>query len=381
METLNKEARQRVMKDIILKLHEGLSAEAAKERFEKEVGNVTSSEIAEIEQGLIDESLSPEELKKFCNVHALIFQSALEKAAVQETSPSHPVYLFKLENREIEKVVDSLKKAAEKGKTGALPALKKELQNLLLKLRGIEKHYERKEQLLFPFLEKKGFMGPSKVMWGKDNEIRDMLKKALKGLDEIDSPGRFAAYKKDTLDPLAEEVPGMIFKEENILFPTSLEKLDAADWVEILRESGDIGYVFIETPAETTGTGACEWKLSVVSAGDYVVWLIENPLGEEITVELRKFHEKGRPGNGKKLSFQGSNKRRVPSKYTVPALAQIPDDITPANTALIVKYTVRVTSNSGSHDTDPELQVDPPPDSMLGRLRPAPLVHVAPSQR
>ena len=252
METLNKEARQRVMKDIILKLHEGLSAEAAKERFEKEVGNVTSSEIAEIEQGLIDEGLSPEEIKKFCNVHALIFQSALEKAAVQETSPSHPVYLFKLENREIEKVVDSLKKAAEKGKTGALPALKKELQNLLLKLRGIEKHYERKEQLLFPFLEKKGFMGPSKVMWGKDNEIRDMLKKALKGLDEIDSPGRFAAYKKDTLDPLAEEVPGMIFKEENILFPTSLEKLDAADWVEILRESGDIGYVFIETPAETT---------------------------------------------------------------------------------------------------------------------------------
>ncbi|OFW11973.1 MAG: hypothetical protein A3H96_21750 [Acidobacteria bacterium RIFCSPLOWO2_02_FULL_67_36] len=116
-------------------------------------------------------------------------------------------------------------------------------------------------------------------------------------------------------------------------------------------------------------------------AGDYVVWLIENPLGEEITVELRKFHEKGRPGNGKKLSFQGSNKRRVPSKYTVPALAQIPDDITPANTALIVKYTVRVTSNSGSHDTDPELQVDPPPDSMLGRLRLAPLLHVAPSQR
>ncbi|MFH1646427.1 MAG: DUF438 domain-containing protein [Chloroflexota bacterium] len=252
METLSKEAKQRVMKDIIVKLHEGLSAEAARERFEKEVGNVTSSEIAEIEQGLIDEGLSPEEIKKFCNVHALIFQSALEKAAVQETSPSHPVYLFKLENREIEKVVDSLKKAAEKGKAGALPALKKELQNLLLKLRGIEKHYERKEQLLFPFLEKKGFMGPSKVMWGKDNEIRDMLKKALKELDEIDSPGKFEAYKKDTLDPLAEEVPGMIFKEENILFPTSLEKLDAADWVEILRESGDIGYVFIETPAETT---------------------------------------------------------------------------------------------------------------------------------
>jgi PAS domain S-box-containing protein len=43
----------------------------------------------------------------------------------------------------------------------------------------------------------------------------------------------------------------LIFKEENILFPTSLEKLTINDWIEILGESGDIGYVFIEKPIET----------------------------------------------------------------------------------------------------------------------------------
>src|SRR3989304_1504786 len=114
MNTLNKEQKKQVMKDIILKLHDGLSAEEAKNRFEKEVGNVTSTEIAEIEQGLINDGLSPEEIKKFCNVHALIFQSALEQAGQEETSPYHPVYLFKLENREIEKMVDELKKGAAK---------------------------------------------------------------------------------------------------------------------------------------------------------------------------------------------------------------------------------------------------------------------------
>src|SRR3989304_4538185 len=112
MNTLNKEQKKQVMKDIILKLHDGLSAEEAKNRFEKEVGNVTSTEIAQIEQGLIDDGLSPEEIKKFCNVHALIFQSALEKAAAEETFPSHPVYLFRAENREIEKLLGSLKDAA-----------------------------------------------------------------------------------------------------------------------------------------------------------------------------------------------------------------------------------------------------------------------------
>ena len=108
-EQLSKDQKKEVLKDIILKLHEGLSIEAASERFEKEVGTISSVEIAEIEQELINEGLSPEEIKKFCNVHALLFKAALEKAPTQETSPSHPIFLFKLENREIEKIVDSIK--------------------------------------------------------------------------------------------------------------------------------------------------------------------------------------------------------------------------------------------------------------------------------
>jgi DUF438 domain-containing protein len=234
-------ARQAALKDIILKLHEGLTAEAARDRFEKEVGNVTSTEIAELEQGLLDEGLKPEEIKKFCNVHALIFRSALESVEMAETSPSHPVYLFRAENREIEKLLGALKRArAKKGLTA-----------LLTMLRGIATHYERKEQLLFPFLEKRNFTGPSKVMWGKDNEIRDLLKAAIAGLKDTPAE-KLDGFREKTLTPLVEEVRGMVFKEENILFPTALEKLDAADWVEILRESEEVGYVFIEKPAEAS---------------------------------------------------------------------------------------------------------------------------------
>jgi len=109
----NKQKKKEIMKDIIRKLHRGLTIEEAKERFEKEIGTTSSIEIAEMEQALINEGLSPEEIKKFCNVHALLFQSALEKSIIKETSPSHPVYLFKLENREIDKIADSLKKLKE----------------------------------------------------------------------------------------------------------------------------------------------------------------------------------------------------------------------------------------------------------------------------
>ena len=248
---VNKHARKETMKDIILKLHAGLSVDEAKERFEEEIGNISSTEIADIEQTLINEGLSPEEIKKFCNVHALIFQSALEKSASEETFPSHPVFLFKLENREIEKLVGSLKNTIEKGEEYGLNAFKEAIGGLLLKLKGIETHYERKEQLLFPYLEKQGFTGPSKVMWGKDKEIRDLLKTALAETDSINTLEAFDIYAKKALNPLIEEIEGMIFKEENILFPASLEKLSPGDWVEILRESDDIGYIFIEKPAET----------------------------------------------------------------------------------------------------------------------------------
>jgi PAS domain S-box-containing protein len=89
------------------------------------------------------------------------------------------------------------------------------------------------------------------VMWGKDNEVRDMLKASLAELGKVNTKADFGACVQNNLNPLLEEIEGMVFKEENILFPTSLEKLAPEDWVEILRESDDIGYIFIQKPAET----------------------------------------------------------------------------------------------------------------------------------
>ena len=50
------------------------------------------------------------------------------------------------------------------------------LISLLNQLIDVDKHYLRKEYLLFPYLERTGVTGPPKVMWGKHDEIRDLLK-------------------------------------------------------------------------------------------------------------------------------------------------------------------------------------------------------------
>lgn len=247
-EPTDKKARMKaVVKDIIMKLHRGATLEESKTRFEQEIGTITSSEIAEIEQSLINDGVSPDEIKKFCNVHALLFESILKKAAADTESPSHPVYLFKLENREIEKLAALLKDIIKNKDRSEVIRFEQSIRQVLEKLRGVDVHYTRKEQLLFPFLERYGFMGPSKVMWGKDNEIRALLKDAFAKIDALP----VAEYIKTCLNPLIEEIDGMIFKEENILFPSSLEKLSVQDWVAILKESSDVGYAYIEPPGDT----------------------------------------------------------------------------------------------------------------------------------
>ena len=241
--------KKEALKDIILNLHKGLPETAGRDRFEKEVGTVSSTEIAEMEQSLMDEGVSPDEIKKFCNVHALIFESALEKMTMQETSPSHPVHLFKEENRAAEKLVTGMQEAADSGKD--IDAVKRGITVGLRQLKEMEKHFDRKANLLFPYLEKHGFTGPSKVMWGKDNEIKTMLKQAINVIGAVNSREMLEEYKKIHLAPLIEEIKSMIFKEENILYPAAMEKLTPAEWVGILRESPEIGYAFITPPQAT----------------------------------------------------------------------------------------------------------------------------------
>lgn len=252
MTSRNFAEQKRVIRGIIKDLHQGLSLAEAKQRMEDEVGTISSLEIAEVEQSLIDEGMSPDEIKRFCNVHALLFESALQVDLTNEENPAHPVSLLKLENREIEKLTAALRELRKQAEAGQVAGFVREARVLLKRAQDLDLHYTKKEQLLFPFLEKYGFMGPSKVMWGKHNEIRDLQKQATAALNHVNTTVEVDAFVAELLNPLIDEVDGMIFKEENILFPAALEKLKADDWIEILKESDQVGYAYIRPHAETT---------------------------------------------------------------------------------------------------------------------------------
>lgn len=232
------ENKKKVVKNVLKKLTEGLNYNEARREVEEKIGTITSEELFEIEQSLINEGVKPEEIKRFCNVHAMLFENMFNKKVSDVDNPLHPISLFKRENREIEKMVEQIKDAFKDKDY-------QKTKKLLEELGKIDIHYQRKEQVLFPYLEKLQFFGPTQVMWGKDDEIRDLFKKCIENI-ESQKEDFFDKY----LNPFLEEVLSMIFKEENILFPTCLEKLSKDDWVKIFKESTEVGYVFIEPPKE-----------------------------------------------------------------------------------------------------------------------------------
>ncbi len=245
----NREHRQKVLREIIGELHEGKSVEEVKARFEETFSGISTAEIAALEEALIREGMPVSEIQRLCDVHAAILGTSIEEIHREEKPediPGHPIYTFRQENRRLEQLLaEQIKPNLATFMTGDSKEARLNLQKDLNLLWQVDKHYSRKENLVFPFMEKYGITAPPKVMWGVDDEIRATIKEAGRLLDED-------AVKKDLVKERIEEavsnIKEMIFKEESILFPMALETLTEEEWFEIATESAEIGYCLIEAP-------------------------------------------------------------------------------------------------------------------------------------
>ncbi len=236
--------RQTILKEIIKDLHIGKSVEEVKAQFEEAAGSISVAEISQLEQALMEEEGIPvEEVQRLCSVHSAVFKGSIEeihRSQKPEDQPGHPIHTFKIENKEIDLLVNFKLQLHYEWfeKEDSEQNILKLLEDLNLLL-DIDKHYSRKENLLFPYLEKYGIMGPTQVMWGVDDRIRAAIKAAKEKLTN------YSGEKQPVLDDLffvIQEVTDMIFKEENILFPMALQTLTEDEWVKIARESDEIGF-------------------------------------------------------------------------------------------------------------------------------------------
>jgi DUF438 domain-containing protein len=262
----NRRHKRELMKELIMELHQGKSVDEVKERFASLIEGVSPAEISAMEQSLIAQGLPVEEVQRLCDVHAAVFKGSLEEyhraAAAPQYASGHPVDTFKRENRQIEKLIeDSIIPAIESLKKSPDEEGKERLAKAFKQLWEIDKHYSRKENLLFPYLEKHGITAPPKVMWGVDDEIRDLIKQ-LMGPSEGSSPEKLVATAQVAINRVKE----MIYKEENILFPMALDTLTKEEWEQIAQESDDIGYCLYQP--EVVEQEASSQPAELISPGE-----------------------------------------------------------------------------------------------------------------
>ncbi len=244
----NSARRKEVLKKVLRQLHAGRSVEEVKADFAALLRDVGAAEITQIEQELIAEGMPMEEIKHLCDVHVALFRESLEAQASPETVPGHPVYTYLAENGAAARVLDRLEEAVEALRSGPDPVRVEEVRARLAELRQYEVHYLREENILFPFLEKHDFTGPSSVMWA----IHDDIRAAWKALDALlaegpgDDPAAFAARLDEVFRPMATAMRELFYKEEKILFPTALEKLSGEEWWQIRLQSPEVGYCYVQ---------------------------------------------------------------------------------------------------------------------------------------
>ncbi len=232
------EQKLAVIMDIKERFEDGkISLEEAQDELLDKVKQVTASEIAVIEQEI--KVLDDEDcLKKDIQEMVAIFDKVRQPVAF-DLAKDHPVKSYLLENDAIRQTVQQLSDLMQKQFDKAA------WQAAYDKLMAYKIHFSRKQNQLYSELERRGFDRPSKIMWTLDDYIRDAINAGhdlLKSGEVEKLIGHQKTLNADLLD--------LIGKEEEILYPTSLDMLTEDEFRQMRLGDDEIGYANIEKPTE-----------------------------------------------------------------------------------------------------------------------------------
>jgi DUF438 domain-containing protein len=266
--TDNSRQRQDHLKKLILELHKGADAENVRGQIARLIGQVPYGDVVAVEQELISEGLPTEEVLRLCDIHSAALRGQIDLSGMKAVPEGHPVHTFSEENRALEAVIAQIEAAFSElralSASGNPAPLLTKLLALFTSLWDVDKHYRRKENLVFPYLEKQGITGPPTVMWGKHDQIRDLLKGARDALLVAKGIGatEAAALIDLVFKPASEAVKDMIVKESQILFPLCLDVIEDSEWFEIAQHSPEIGFCLYDPQVEWVPQGAMKLELT-----------------------------------------------------------------------------------------------------------------------
>lgn len=227
-----------------------LSLAAAKAELKNRVKVLHPYEVA-----LIEQELKPE-VEDECRKEDIQGMIALFEDVLDRTRPTlplnHPILNYYRENdvmRDLLKQVEDLQQ---------YPAIKNQWLEIYDHIVRWRLHLQRKQNQLYPVLEKKGFTRPTTTMWTLDDFIKDEISAAYNLLKKADvtslnggngelslmSEADETAFIK--LQPtLVADILDLIQKEETVLYPTSLALISSQEFDAMRQGDFEIGFANI----------------------------------------------------------------------------------------------------------------------------------------
>ena len=255
-----------------------ISLEEARKALKDRVQHLAPYEIAIIEQEMVEET-EDECIKEDIQAMLEVFQDVLVTKD-QELPENHPISCYRRENAKMKELLLSVEDLVQ------YPLIKNQWLELYEDLLKFKIHLSRKQNQLYPVLEKKGFTRPTTTMWTLDDFIRNEISECYNLLLE-DKEEEFIGKQAE----LVADVRDLMDKEENILYPTSLEMINEEEFRYMAEGDQEIGFAYISVQTDNSDNSAsASSSASASTAGAPLSGLSSAPgFAEELAGLLGKY--------------------------------------------------------------------------------------------
>ena len=218
-----------------------LTMDEARAILKEKVQSLEPYEVALIEQELkeeIDDQCRKEDIQAMLDLFDGILNTS--KPNLPDT---HPIECYYRENEKMKELLLSVEDLVQ------YPVIKNQWFELYDQMIQWRKHLSRKQNQLYPVLEKKGFTRPTTTMWTLDDFIRDEITQAYNLIKE----GKEDEFI-ELQSTVVADVRDLMQKEETVLYPTSLALISAEEFEDMKLGDQEIGFANITVEPRKTET-------------------------------------------------------------------------------------------------------------------------------
>jgi hypothetical protein len=244
----NNEARINALYDFCYRLTIGEKGSELIKIHQAAINDLTANDIILVVHRLVESDLPMGDLKIGINKALNVFHKQILSQEPVSLPEDHFLTYLRKENRELERRLQNLKSWVKDFNNVDLNSSKvaEHLRIGIEDLMQMEKHYVRKENILFPYFEKEypqyKCLG---VMWSIHDDIRNRQKALLMALLEVNLDKK---HINKLLGDLFFDMYAIIFREEYLLFPIAFNAINQDAWDDMLQQSDELGYAYIQVP-------------------------------------------------------------------------------------------------------------------------------------